>query len=409
MGNCSSSEVTVELSNQGDKHNTTSSRSKRDDIRESGLANPRCAPPEAKAEQRTSSECRSPTRRRSKSMTVEEFKRNPINDDLCNFTYSEMAAVTKNFRADKVLGAGGFGVVYKGVIDDSIRPGFPAIQVAVKELNKGGSQGDREWLAEVNHLGQLCHPNLVKLIGYCCDDDHRLLVYELMVCGSLEKHLFKRVSLTMTWPTRLRIALGAAKGLAFLHGAERPLIYRDFKSANILLDADFNAKLSDFGLAKEGPVGDDTHVSTRVVGTHGYAAPEYVMTGRLTSRSDVYGFGVVLLEIITGMRAVDKRRPSREQSLAEWVRPRLMYRRMLMKLVDPRLEGQYTTTSIQNVAKLAYDCLAQHPKSRPSMVQVVEALESVYHMVGSEENSAFAGGWTSVTLYENFSRSGARE
>ncbi|AQK66909.1 Protein kinase superfamily protein [Zea mays] len=132
---------------------------------------------------------------------------------------------------------------------------------------------------EVSYLGQYSHPNLVELIGYCCEDDHRLLVYEFMAKGSLEHHLFRR-SCRLSWTTRVAIALDVARGLAFLHGPDRPIIYRDFKSSNILLDAKFNAKLSDFGLAKEGPMGGETHVSTRVMGTYGYAAPEYIATGR---------------------------------------------------------------------------------------------------------------------------------
>ncbi|KAK8972167.1 hypothetical protein V6N11_024192 [Hibiscus sabdariffa] len=157
--------------------------------------------------------------------------------------------------------------------------GFPSTAVAVKQLNPDGFQGDREWLAEINYLGQFSHPNLVKLIGYCCEDDHRLLVYEHMSSGCLEKHLFRRSGCGLTWSKRMKIALGAAKGLAFLHGAERPVIYRDFKSSNILLDEDFNAKLSDFGLVKDGPMGDLTHVSTRVMGTIGYA-PLYSKNSR---------------------------------------------------------------------------------------------------------------------------------
>lgn len=316
--------------------------------------------------------------------------------DVFTFTYAELRLATKNFRPDQILGEGGFGIVYKAIIDESIRPAFKSTQVAVKQLNPDGTQGDREWLTEVNYLGQLSHPNLVKLIGYCCEGTHRLLVYEYMACGSLEKHLFRRVCLTMSWSTRMKIALGAAKGLAFLHGAKRPIIYRDFKTSNILLDSDYNAKLSDFGLAKEGPIGDQTHVSTRVVGTYGYAAPEYVMTGHLTARSDVYGFGVVLLEMLIGRRAMDKSRPSREHNLVEWARPLLIHSKKLLKIVDPRMEGQYSFKSLQKVANLAYLCLSQNPKGRPDMSQVVETLESLQNESG--EDVLFCG--TAVTLYE---------
>jgi serine/threonine protein kinase len=172
----------------------------------------------------------------------------------------------------------------------------------------------------------------------------------------------------------MKIALGAAKGLAFLHSGSEPIIYRDFKTSNVLLDAEYNAKLSDFGLAKAGPQGDNTHVSTRVVGTYGYAAPEYVMTGHLTSKSDVYSFGVVLLEILTGRRSVDKKRPSGEQNLVTWARPYLSDSRRLFQLVDPRLDLNYSIRGIQKVAQIAHCCLSRDQKTRPSMDEVVKLL-----------------------------------
>ncbi|CAO2816437.1 unnamed protein product [Amaranthus hypochondriacus] len=214
---------------------------------------------------------------------VKELRQHPEYSNVDIFTFDEMKLATKHFRPDLILGEGGFGVVYRGVIDELVRPGYKSTEVAIKQLNPNGFQGDKEWLTEVSYLGQLSHPNLVKLIGYCCEDEHRLLVYEYMASGCLEKHLFRRMSATLTWLRRIKVALDAAKGLAFLHGLERQIIYRDFKTSNILLDSNFNAKLSDFGLAKEGPMGDQTHVSTRVMGTYGYAAPEYVMTGKASN------------------------------------------------------------------------------------------------------------------------------
>ncbi|XP_019413159.1 PREDICTED: probable serine/threonine-protein kinase PBL8 [Lupinus angustifolius] len=291
------------------------------------------------------------------------------------FTLYELETITKSFRSDYILGEGGFGIVYKGYIDENLRVGLKSLPVAVKVLNKEGLQGHREWLTEVNFLGQLRHPNLVKLIGYCCEEDHRLLVYEFMFRGSLENHLFRKATVPLSWATRMMIALGAAKGLAFLHNAERPVIYRDFKTSNILLDSDYTAKLSDFGLAKAGPQGDETHVSTRVMGTYGYAAPEYVMTGHLTARSDVYSFGVVLLELLTGRKSVDKTRPGKEQSLVDWARPKLNDKRKLLQIIDPRLENQYSVRAAQKACSLAYYCLSQNPKARPLMSDVVETLE----------------------------------
>ncbi|XP_024388663.1 receptor-like cytoplasmic kinase 176 [Physcomitrium patens] len=299
------------------------------------------------------------------------------------FTYQDLKSATRNFRPDSLLGEGGFGSVYKGWIDEHGTTAAKAgtgLTVAVKQLNQEGLQGHREWLAEVNFLGQLHHPNLVKLIGYCSEDDQRLLVYEFMPRGSLENHLFRKGVMPLPWLTRMKIALGAASGLAFLHEAVKPVIYRDFKTSNILLDSDYTAKLSDFGLAKDGPEGDKTHVSTRVMGTYGYAAPEYVMTGHLTSRSDVYSFGVVLLEMLTGRRSVDKNRPSGEQNLVEWARPYLNDKRKFYRLIDPRLDGQYSVKGAQKAAILSHHCLSRDPKSRPLMGDVVDTLKPLQDM-----------------------------
>nr|XP_034591034.1 probable serine/threonine-protein kinase PBL17 isoform X1 [Setaria viridis] len=302
---------------------------------------------------------------------VEEFRTMSAYGFLKLFTYDDLRLATGDFDPGRIVGEGGFGVVYRGFIHGAVGK-----EVAVKELNPEGLQGDREWLTEVSYLGQYSHPNLVELIGYCCEDDHRLLVYEFMAKGSLENHLFRRAC-TLSWTTRVAIALDVARGLAFLHGAERPIIYRDFKTSNILLDAEFNAKLSDFGLAKEGPMGGKTHVSTRVMGTYGYAAPEYMATGHLTVMSDVYGFGVVLLEMLVGRRAVEPSRAgAREGSLVDWARPILIRPKKLERILDRRMGGP-APRGLDRVARLAYDCLSQNPKVRPAMARVVITLEAV--------------------------------
>ncbi|KFK33463.1 hypothetical protein AALP_AA5G016500 [Arabis alpina] len=300
--------------------------------------------------------------------------------NLKAFTFNDLKNATRNFRPDSLLGEGGFGYVFKGWIDGTTftasKPGS-GIVVAVKKLKTEGFQGHKEWLTEVNYLGQLSHPNLVKLVGYCVEGENRLLVYEFMPKGSLENHLFRRGAQPLTWAIRMKVAIGAAKGLTFLHDAKSQVIYRDFKAANILLDGEFNAKLSDFGLAKAGPTGDKTHVSTQVMGTHGYAAPEYVATGRLTAKSDVYSFGVVLLELLSGRRAVDKSKVGMEQSLVDWATPYLGDKRKLFRIMDTRLGGQYPQKGAYTAASLALQCLNPDAKLRPKMSDVLAKLDQL--------------------------------
>ncbi|KAM0919760.1 hypothetical protein ACQ4PT_007930 [Festuca glaucescens] len=309
------------------------------------------------------------------------------------FTLAELRAVTRGFKPEMVLGEGGFGRVYKGWADErSLNPAKSSagVVVAVKKLNHESVQGLQEWQSEVNFLGRLQHPNLVKLLGYCGEDRELLLVYEFMPKGSLENHLFRRGAAfePLTWETRLKIAIGAARGLAFLHSPETQIIYRDFKASNILLDADFGPKLSDFGLAKSGPSAGRSHVTTRIIGTYGYAAPEYVATGHLYVKSDVYGFGVVLLELLTGLRAHDTNRPSHQVNLVEWARPYIAAGgRKLTGLMDQRLAGQYPPKAAVSAARLAYNCLCGDPKSRPSMDEVLAKLEEIEARASSSKGS----------------------
>ncbi|GLJ11611.1 hypothetical protein SUGI_0172640 [Cryptomeria japonica] len=303
----------------------------------------------------------------------------PIN--LRVFTFAELRSATRNFNRGLMVGEGGFGCVYKGLIKSLDDP-QTKIEVAVKRLNNKGLQGHKEWLTEVHFLGLVEHPNLVKLVGYCAEDDERgiqrLLVYEFMRNKSLEDHLFSRALPVLPWPVRLKIALGAACGLANLHEElDVQIIFRDFKSSNILLDENFDPKLSDFGLARQGPTGGISHVSTAVVGTAGYAAPEYVQTGHLTAKSDVWSFGVVLYELLTGRRSVDKNRPKHEQKLLEWVKPFLSESKKFRQILDPRLEGKYSLREAQKIAYLAHRCLVKQPKSRPKMSEVVKQLKRI--------------------------------
>ncbi|KAL3655605.1 hypothetical protein CASFOL_000001 [Castilleja foliolosa] len=302
--------------------------------------------------------------------------------NLKSFTFNDLKLATRNFRPDSILGEGGFGSVFKGWVDKNTLAASGHVSdmvVAIKRLNQDGFQGHKEWLAEINYLGQIIHPNLVKLIGYCVQDEHRLLVYEFMPKGSMENYLFRRVSYAepLSWSLRMKIALGAARGLAFLHSDEVKVIYRDFKTSNILLDSNYIPKLSDFGMARDGPTGDKSHVSTRVMGTHGYAAPEYISTGHLTERSDVYSFGVVLLEILTGKRVI-------EHNLVEWAKPFLTNKRRIFQVLDTRLEGQYSVGQAMKAANLARQCLSTDARSRPTMDEAVTALE---HLQDSNDPS----------------------
>ncbi|XP_068668377.1 probable serine/threonine-protein kinase PBL23 [Aristolochia californica] len=288
------------------------------------------------------------------------------------FAFRELASATKNFKSDCLLGEGGFGRVYKGHLEKTNQV------VAVKQLDRNGLQGNREFLVEVLMLSLLHHPNLVNLIGYCADGDQRILVYEYMPLGSLEDHLLDLppTKKPLDWNTRMKIAGGAAKGLEYLHEkASPPVIYRDFKASNILLDENYNPKLSDFGLAKLGPTGDKTHVSTRVMGTYGYCAPEYAMTGQLTTASDVYSFGVVFLEIITGRRAIDNSKPTCEQNLVTWAQPLFKDRKKFTQMADPALNDEYPVKGLYQALAVAAMCLQEEALTRPLISDVVTALE----------------------------------
>ncbi|KAF7097048.1 hypothetical protein CFC21_098910 [Triticum aestivum] len=299
------------------------------------------------------------------------------------FGLEELGSATNGFSRALKIGEGGFGSVYRAFFRSAAGG---RVVLAVKRLNQRSLQGHKQWLAEVQFLGVLEHPNLVKLVGYCAVDSeaskHRLLVYEFMPNKTLDDHLFSRAHPPLPWRTRLQVMAGAARGLDYLHRGlpEVQVIYRDFKASNVLLDGEFRPKLSDFGLAREGPTEGRTHVSTAVVGTHGYAAPDYIETGHLTVKSDVWGFGVVLYEILTGRRSVERSRPAEEQKLLGWVRRHPPGGDSFRTIMDPRLGGRYPLAAARDAARLADRCLGKNPKERPAMAEVVEELERVLRM-----------------------------
>ncbi|KAI3446099.1 hypothetical protein Pfo_002764 [Paulownia fortunei] len=286
-----------------------------------------------------------------------------------SFTYEDLAAATGGFAQSNLLGQGGFGYVHKGVLPNGK-------EIAVKSLKSNSGQGEREFQAEVDIISRVHHRHLVSLVGYCIAGSQRMLVYEYVPNGTLEYHLHGAGRPTMDWPTRLKIALGSAKGFAYLHEDCHPrIIHRDIKAANILLDLNFEAKVADFGLAKLSS-DNYTHVSTRIMGTFGYMAPEYASSGKLTEKSDIYSFGIMLLELITGRRPIDI--SSDDDGLVDWARPilvRVTEGESYEELVDPRLGNNYDHQEMLRMVASAGACIRHSARRRPKMSQIVRALE----------------------------------
>ncbi|KAI9396284.1 hypothetical protein POPTR_004G105200v4 [Populus trichocarpa] len=296
-----------------------------------------------------------------------------VNNSRQWFTYEELVQATNGFSAQNRLGEGGFGCVYKGVLVDGR-------DVAVKQLKIGGSQGEREFRAEVEIISRVHHRHLVSLVGYCISEHQRLLVYDYLPNDTLYHHLHGEGRPFMDWATRVRVAAGAARGIAYLHEDCHPrIIHRDIKSSNILLDENFEAQVSDFGLAKIAlELDSNTHVSTRVMGTFGYMAPEYATSGKLTEKSDVYSYGVVLLELITGRKPVDASQPLGDESLVEWARPLLtdaIENEDFEALADSGLEKNYVPSEMFRMIEAAAACVRHSAAKRPRMSQVVRALD----------------------------------
>ncbi|XP_035543728.1 probable LRR receptor-like serine/threonine-protein kinase At1g56140 isoform X3 [Juglans regia] len=288
-----------------------------------------------------------------------------IDARLYTFSYSELKTATEDFSTSNKLGEGGFGPVYKGTLNDGR-------VVAVKQLSLASHQGKNQFVTEIATISAVQHRNLVKLHGCCIDGDKRLLVYEYLENRSLDQALFGKRSLSLDWPTRFNICMGIARGLAYLHEESRlRIVHRDVKASNILLDSDFIPKISDFGLAK---LYDDkkSHISTRVAGTIGYLAPEYAMRGHLTEKVDVFSFGVVALEIISGRPNSDKSLDEERFYLLEWAW-HLHENKSDIELVDSKL-ATYGEEEVKRVIGVALLCSQASPMLRPSMSRVVAML-----------------------------------
>ncbi|XP_077236719.1 putative receptor-like protein kinase At1g80640 [Tasmannia lanceolata] len=281
--------------------------------------------------------------------------------------YALLESATNNFSENNILGEGGFGCVYKAYFNDSFIG-------AVKRLENRGQDFEKEFENEVDLMSRIQHPNIVFVLGYCIHGQTRFLVSELMQNGSLESQLHgPSHGSTLSWHLRMKIALDAARGLEYLHEHCNPsVIHRDLKSSNILLDSNFNAKLSDFGLAVTA--GSQSKSNIKLSGTLGYVAPEYLLDGKLTEKSDVYAFGVILLELLMGRKPVEKMTSTQCQSIVTWAMPQLTDRSKLPNIVDPVIRNKMDLKHLFQVAAVAVLCVQPEPSYRPLITDVLHSL-----------------------------------
>ncbi|XP_057797186.1 inactive protein kinase SELMODRAFT_444075-like [Salvia miltiorrhiza] len=311
------------------------------------------------------------------------------------FTYAELELATGGFSQANFLAEGGYGSVHRGLLPDGQA-------VAVKQHKLASSQGDKEFCSEVEVLSCAQHRNVVMLIGFCIEDGRRLLVYEYICNGALDSHLYGRHQEKLSWSARQKIAVGAARGLRYLHEECRVgcIVHRDMRPNNILITHDFEPLVGDFGLARWQADGQKG-VDTRVIGTFGYLAPEYTQSGQITEKADVYSFGVVLVELVSGLKAVDLKRPKGQQCLTEWARP-LLEGRGFGELVDPRLGNEYLEQELELMLHAACLCLRRDPQARPRMSQVLRILEGDINMMETSDMNMSERGYGPIISYNKY-------
>ncbi|KAK4487813.1 hypothetical protein RD792_005493 [Penstemon davidsonii] len=286
------------------------------------------------------------------------------------YTLRELEAASNGLSDENVIGEGGYGIVYYGLLADNTR-------IAIKNLLNNRGQAEKEFKVEVDTIGRVRHKNLVRLLGYCVEGAYRMLVYEYVDNGNLDQWLHGDVGeiSPLTWEIRMNIIIGTAKGLAYLHeGLEPKVVHRDIKTSNILLDRQWHPKLSDFGLAKLLN-SEITYVTTRVMGTFGYVAPEYACTGMLSEKSDIYSFGILIMEIITGRSPVDYSRPKGEVNLVDWLKM-MVGNRKSEEVVDPKLPERPASKALKRVILVALRCVDPDAQKRPKIGHIVHMLES---------------------------------
>ncbi|KVI09875.1 L-type lectin-domain containing receptor kinase S.4-like [Cynara cardunculus var. scolymus] len=303
-----------------------------------------------------------------KSKEVDEIEEWELDLGPHRYSYKELKEATKGFRDEELLGFGGFGSVYKGILPNS------KTLVAVKRISNESKQGMRAFVSEISTIGRLRHRNLVQLLGWCRKGGILLLVYEFMANGSLDKYIYDDPKFVLTWEERFKIIKGVALGLLYLHEEwQQTVLHRDIKAGNVLLDSELNGHLGDFGLAKLCEHGSHSN-TTKVVGTLGYLAPELTRTGKPTTSSDVFAFGALLLEVVCGRRPIEQKALPEELILVDWVWDKWTKREVL-EVVDSRLNGQFNEVEVLVVIKLGLMCSSNAPSARPALRQVIRYLE----------------------------------